>query len=68
MLPNTTALAGRVLALPTGTAVGAGEISVICQVLRTAVSDPAVIRKLLPDEKQKPDGSKEIECLATGDR
>jgi dTDP-4-amino-4,6-dideoxygalactose transaminase len=66
MLPHTTALAGRVLALPTGTTVGATEISVICRILRIAVNDPAAVRKMLRDEK--PDGSKEIECLATSDR
>ena len=36
MLTNTRRLASRVLALPTGTAIGAKEISTICQIIRLA--------------------------------
>jgi dTDP-4-amino-4,6-dideoxygalactose transaminase len=37
-LPETEALAANVLVLPTGTAIGAGEISTICDVLRFVVA------------------------------
>jgi dTDP-4-amino-4,6-dideoxygalactose transaminase len=37
-LPATEELAGRVLSLPTGTAVGPGEIAAICEVLEMAVA------------------------------
>jgi dTDP-4-amino-4,6-dideoxygalactose transaminase len=36
LLPETEALCNKVLVLPTGTAVGADEISTICQVIRAA--------------------------------
>ena len=38
MLTNTRHLAARVLALPTGTAIGTREISNICQILRLAIT------------------------------
>ncbi|WP_372966456.1 aminotransferase class I/II-fold pyridoxal phosphate-dependent enzyme [Marinobacter sp.] len=37
VLPETERLAGRVLSLPTGTAVGQEEITTICQIIRLAV-------------------------------
>ena len=38
VLPVTERVAARVLVLPTGTAVGAGEIEQICDIIRTAVA------------------------------
>jgi dTDP-4-amino-4,6-dideoxygalactose transaminase len=61
MLQNTTALARRVLALPTGSAVGADEISVICRILRTALGNPGAVRGALS-------GLEEVECRATVSR
>ncbi|HEY3824908.1 MAG TPA: DegT/DnrJ/EryC1/StrS family aminotransferase [Bryobacteraceae bacterium] len=61
LLPNTTALARRVLALPTGSAVGLGEISVICRVLKTALRHPAAVRSALS-------GVDEPECSPTASR
>ncbi len=54
-LPNTEHLAGRVLCLPNGAAVGPDEIDKICQVLRLATSSGAQIRKRLMNEV--PDGA-----------
>jgi dTDP-4-amino-4,6-dideoxygalactose transaminase len=36
-LPNTDAVAARVLSLPTGTAVGEGAVDEVCQIIRLAV-------------------------------
>jgi dTDP-4-amino-4,6-dideoxygalactose transaminase len=46
-LRETEALAAKVLVLPTGTAVGAGEISTICDVLRFVVMHGAEIGERL---------------------
>ena len=47
MLTNTRHLAARVLALPTGTAIGRREISKICQILRLATSGGNLINETL---------------------
>ncbi len=47
MLTNTRHLAARVLALPTGTAIGRREISKICQILRLATSGGNLINEKL---------------------
>ena len=47
MLTNTRNLASRVLALPTGTAIGSKEIGKICQVLRLATSGGNLINEKL---------------------
>lgn len=47
MLTNTRYLAARVLALPTGTAIGSKEIGQICQVLRLATSGGNLINEKL---------------------
>jgi dTDP-4-amino-4,6-dideoxygalactose transaminase len=47
VLPVTEWLAERVLVLPTGTAVGPEQISTICQILKTAVSQGAAIHQQL---------------------
>jgi len=52
-LPVTEQLAERVLALPTGTAVGPEQIAVICQILGTAVSQGAVIHQRLSASEAK---------------
>ncbi|MGB3642430.1 MAG: aminotransferase class I/II-fold pyridoxal phosphate-dependent enzyme [Rivularia sp. (in: cyanobacteria)] len=47
MLTNTRNLASRVLALPTGTAIGSKEISKICQVLKLATTGGNLINEKL---------------------
>jgi dTDP-4-amino-4,6-dideoxygalactose transaminase len=47
LLPETLRLTGRVMSLPTGTAVGPAEISTICQILRLVVTRAAQVRKRL---------------------
>jgi dTDP-4-amino-4,6-dideoxygalactose transaminase len=47
MLTNTRHLAARVLALPTGTAIGTKEISHICQILRLATTGGNLINEML---------------------
>ncbi len=47
LLPHTEALTKRVLLLPTGTAVGPGEIEKICRIIKVAVEHaPEVMRKV----------------------
>jgi dTDP-4-amino-4,6-dideoxygalactose transaminase len=47
LLTKTISLASEVLVLPTGTAVGADQIKVICQILKTAVKNPVSTRLAL---------------------
>jgi dTDP-4-amino-4,6-dideoxygalactose transaminase len=47
LLPNTESLVRRVLTLPTGTAIGADEISEICQIIRFVVTNGHEIRARL---------------------
>jgi dTDP-4-amino-4,6-dideoxygalactose transaminase len=47
LLPNTERLAGQVLCLPTGTAIGADEISGICEIIRFAIAHGHEIRARL---------------------
>jgi dTDP-4-amino-4,6-dideoxygalactose transaminase len=47
LLPQTTAVAERVLVLPTGTAVTPEDIEQICAILRIALQNPAEIRDAL---------------------
>ena len=49
LLPETEKLVKRVLALPTGTAVGQKEIEGICQVIRVAVANGHDIKKRLSE-------------------
>lgn len=46
-LPATAQVASRVVVLPTGTAVGAAEISLICDTLRVALEGAAEVRRAL---------------------
>ncbi len=48
-LPVTEMLAERVLVLPTGTAVAADEVSVVCEIIRLLVAHGAEIRGRLAD-------------------
>jgi dTDP-4-amino-4,6-dideoxygalactose transaminase len=48
LLPVTESLVKRVLALPTGTAVGPNEITKICQIIRLAVEHGDDVRARLP--------------------
>jgi dTDP-4-amino-4,6-dideoxyglucose len=45
MLPHTERLVERVLSLPSGTAVGPAEISLICGLIRTVVAQGCTIRE-----------------------
>lgn len=47
MLPVTEQLVSRVLTLPTGSSVLAGDISKICQIIKIAVSDAENVHRLL---------------------
>jgi hypothetical protein len=47
LLPETERLAGCVLSLPTGTAVGEYEISRICQIIRTVAASCREVRERL---------------------
>ena len=47
MLPNTEKLVRRVMSLPTGTAVGVEEISMICEILKFVVMHGQEIREML---------------------
>jgi dTDP-4-amino-4,6-dideoxygalactose transaminase len=47
LLPETERLAERVLVLPTGTAVNAADITKVCGIIRTIVSNSTQIRELL---------------------
>ena len=47
MLPQTEEVVRRVLALPTGTAVGSEDISLICQIIRFACQNGQAIREKL---------------------
>jgi dTDP-4-amino-4,6-dideoxygalactose transaminase len=49
MLPVTEGVAERVLSLPTGTAVGGDQITTICSIIRTAVSQSSTIRRRLSE-------------------
>jgi dTDP-4-amino-4,6-dideoxygalactose transaminase len=43
LLPNTERLTERVLCLPTGTAVGAGEVSRVCQIIRMVIGNAGLV-------------------------
>lgn len=47
LLPETEELTGRVLVLPTGTAIGPDEISIICQIIRLAVTNGREVKQRL---------------------
>ena len=46
-LPETERLAGRILQLPAGNAIGPAEIAVVCDLIRTAVAHGPRIRRYL---------------------
>lgn len=48
MLPETERIAKRLMALPTGTAVGPGEIAIVCDILQLIVKQGSDIRQRLP--------------------
>jgi dTDP-4-amino-4,6-dideoxygalactose transaminase len=47
LLPETETLAGRVLCLPTGTAVAESDIEIICQLLKLIIYNAGEVRQLL---------------------
>jgi len=51
LLPETERIVKRVLALPTGTAVGAEEIALICQIIRLAVEHGREIKAKLLEHR-----------------
>jgi dTDP-4-amino-4,6-dideoxygalactose transaminase len=55
LLPETERVAERVLALPTGTAVGPDEIRAICGVIRFAVSHSGSVHAAWPGRVQLPE-------------
>jgi dTDP-4-amino-4,6-dideoxygalactose transaminase len=48
-LPETIRMSGRVLALPTGTAIGTGEIETVADVIRGALDNAARIKNVLAE-------------------
>jgi dTDP-4-amino-4,6-dideoxygalactose transaminase len=48
-LPNTEALARRVLVLPTGSTVDAGVVAGVCRIVRTAVAHADAVRRRLAE-------------------
>ena len=53
-LPETEALAGRVLLLPTGTSIGPTQIATICRIIRLAAESPAAVRRGLSGRVEEP--------------
>jgi dTDP-4-amino-4,6-dideoxygalactose transaminase len=53
LLPETERLAGRVLSLPTGTAVGPEEIRAICQAIRFVIENSEAVRERLRHNAQE---------------
>jgi len=51
LLPETEALVGRVMSVPTGTAVGSDEIGKICQIIRTTVTHGVELQQQLLSQK-----------------
>jgi len=47
LLPETERLTSRVLALPTGTAIGPAEVKRICELVRTALAHGQQVREKL---------------------
>jgi dTDP-4-amino-4,6-dideoxygalactose transaminase len=52
MLPETEKLADRVLVLPTGTAVGPAEITKLCAIIKTVISNGALVRDRLKQDRR----------------
>ena len=57
-LPVTEALSGRVMSLPTGTAVSPTQIASICEVVGAIISRGAEIRRLLPELEERAPGTR----------
>lgn len=53
VLPHTEAVARRVLVLPSGTAIGPGEIMGICDIIRTALDQATTVRTALSADKKE---------------
>jgi dTDP-4-amino-4,6-dideoxygalactose transaminase len=47
LLQETEQVAGRVIVLPTGTAISAADIRLVCAIFRTAIEQPAKVRTAL---------------------
>ena len=61
LLPETERRAKRTVILPTGTAIGADEISAICQILRVLVENAAELRESLAGQRvAAPSGTREL--------
>lgn len=59
LLPETEKLAARVLVLPTGTAVGVDDITKLCDIIRTVVSNGAWVSSELGRRRQS-EGTDEV--------
>jgi dTDP-4-amino-4,6-dideoxygalactose transaminase len=55
LLPNTERIAGQVIVLPTGTAVGPAEIQIICDIIRFAVANRKEITDCLDQAARQSD-------------
>lgn len=64
LLPETERLTQRVLALPTGTAVGRDEIGEVCRIVRLAVSHAEQVREGLRRRGQSPESPNRPQALA----
>jgi dTDP-4-amino-4,6-dideoxygalactose transaminase len=51
LLPETEQLVTRVLILPTGTSISAGDVSAVCRVIRLAVENGPEVRRMLEQIK-----------------
>jgi dTDP-4-amino-4,6-dideoxygalactose transaminase len=54
LLPNTELLCQRVLCLPTGSTLDERDVSVVCQLIRTAVSEGAALERRLASQPSSP--------------
>lgn len=54
LLPETEMLAGRVLVLPTGTALSEGDVSAICEIVRAAIENAPQVRDKLAEPARVP--------------
>ncbi|MGE3310681.1 MAG: aminotransferase class I/II-fold pyridoxal phosphate-dependent enzyme [Limisphaerales bacterium] len=53
LLPRTERMSERVIVLPTGTAISAADIDVLCGIVKTALSDPDPVRRGLASGSNK---------------
>jgi dTDP-4-amino-4,6-dideoxygalactose transaminase len=54
LLPETERLAPRIIVLPTGVAIGAAEIKTVCDIIRTALTNPNAVREAVARAGKNP--------------